>query len=385
MRKWLAVVSACVFAGILSTPSLAQTDIEIVKDVTYAERPTGPLALDAYLPSGPGPHPAVLVIPGGKWKFIDKAKNDWLPKQLAERGVAAFSIEYRPSTTAPFPAALEDVQAAVRYVRAHAARFRIDPARLGAVGGSSGGHLAALLATWGEGSTRTGDRVPVAISWSGPMDLRPLLHGSNGELVSVVETFLGCSATAACDDKADLASPITHVDPSDGAVYLANNTDEIIPASQARQMAATLARSDVPHELSLMSAGGHGLNTAASYKGFDPAFAFLTHWIEPDAAPTTGGSSASPEKPGSSVAPVPSEASDGKPVVNSATRTTTGRDWLPLVAIAALVVAILALILTIVVLSKSRNGNTVGPAPDARDPAEDASSRLVRSRSDDSG
>ncbi len=213
-----------------------------MKDVTYAERPSGSLALDAYLPSGPGPHPAVLVIPGGKWMHIDKAKNDWFPKKLAERGVAAFSIEYRPSTTAPFPAALEDVQAAVRYVRAHAARFRIDPHRLGAVGGSSGGHLAALLATWGEGSTTTGDRVPVAISWSGPMDLRPLLHSSNGELVSVVETFLGCSSSAACEEKADLASPITHVDPTDGAVYLANHTDEIIPASQARQMAATLAQ-----------------------------------------------------------------------------------------------------------------------------------------------
>ena len=385
MMKWLVVVSACVLTGILAAPSLAQTDIDIVKDVTYAERPSGSLALDAYLPSGPGPHPAVLVIPGGKWMHIDKAKNDWFPKKLAELGVAAFSLEYRPSTTAPFPAALEDVQAAVRYVRAHAGRFRIDPIRLGAIGGSSGGHLAALLATWGEGSTTTGDRVPVAISWSGPMDLRPLLHSSNGELVSVVETFLGCSSSAACEEKADLASPITHVDPTDGAVYLANHTNEIIPASQARQMAATLASSGVPHELSVMTAGGHGLNTAASYKGFDPAFAFLTHWIEPDAVSTTAEPSASPEKPGSSVAPVPSGAPDGKPEVNTATRTTSVRDWLPVVAIAALVVAIFALILTIVVLSRTRNDDKERPAPDAIEPDEEAPSRLVGSRTDDTG
>ena len=203
---------------------------------------------------------------------IDKAKNDWFPTKLAEQGVAAFAIEYRPSTTAPFPAALEDAQAALRFVRAHAARYHIDPQRLGAVGGSSGGHLAALLATWGEGSTTTGNRVPVAISWSGPMNLVPLLHSSDGELVSVVETFLGCSSSvASCDAKARLASPISHVDPSDGAVYLANSEDEIIPAAQARQMAATLARFDVPHELTIFNAGGHGLNTASGYKGFDRA------------------------------------------------------------------------------------------------------------------
>ena len=164
----MALVAACVLTGLLVTPSLGEANVRIVRDVTYASRPGGDLALDAYLPRGPGPHPAVLIIPGGKWMFIDKAKNDWLPKQIAEQGIAAFAIEYRPSTTAPFPAALEDAQAAVRFVRAHAARFHIDPQRLGAVGGSSGGHLAALLATWGEGSTTTGDRVPVAIFRSSP-------------------------------------------------------------------------------------------------------------------------------------------------------------------------------------------------------------------------
>ncbi len=384
MRKWLVLVSACVFTGVLATPSLAQTNVRIVKDVRYVSRPSGGLAMDAYLPSGPGPHPAVLIIPGGKWMVIDKTKNDWLPRQLAERGIAAFSVEYRPSTTAPFPAALEDVQAAVRYVRAHAGRFRIDPIRLGAVGGSSGGHLAALLATWGEGSTTTGDRVPVSISWSGPMDLRALLHSSNGELVSPVETFLGCSSSAACDEKADLASPITHVDPTDGAIYLANNTDEVIPASQARQMAAELARYSVPHELSLTSAGGHGLNTAASYKGFDPAFAFLTHWIEPGAATTTEPSP-STEKPGSSQGPAASAAPDRTPEVNTASQSSSQTDWLPVVAIAALVIAVFALMLTIVVLSRSRSGNTKGSTPGARDPDEDASSQLVGSRSDESG
>ena len=205
------------------------------------------------------------MIPGGKWKFIDKAKNDWLPKQLAESGVAALAIDYRPSTTAPFPAALEDAQAAVRFVRAHADRFRYrsDSSRSGRriIGGpprSSARHVGRGVHDVGRSRSRS------PISWSGPMDLRPLLHSSDGELVSVVETFLGCSAPADVRPTGRLASPITHVDPTDGAVYLANSTDEIIPASQAQQMAATLEHFDVPHELSLMPPEAHGLSTAAS-------------------------------------------------------------------------------------------------------------------------
>jgi acetyl esterase/lipase len=385
MRKWVVLVSACLFVGPLTSPSLGQADIEIVKDVRYVSRPSGALAMDAYLPSGPGPHPAVLLIPGGKWMVIDKTKNDWLPRQLAERGFAAFSIEYRPSTTAPFPAAIEDVQAAVRFVRAHAARYHVDPRRLAAAGGSSGGHLAALLATWGEGSTDVGARVRLALSWSGPMDLEPLLHSPNRELVSIVETFLGCSASSpACAQKARLASPITHVDPSDGAFYLTNAVDEIIPASQAREMASALEQADLPHEVTFLTSGHHGLNAAASYKGFDPAFAFLTQWIEPGAATTTEPSP-SIEKPGSSQAPAASAAPDGKPDVNTATRPNSQADWLPVVAIAALVIAVFALILMIVVLSRSRKSNTKGSTPDARDPGEDASRRLVGSRSDELG
>ena len=384
VRKGSALMLAGVFGILLASPSLGQADIEIVKDVRYASRPSGGLALDAYLPSGPGPHPAVLVIPGGKWMVIDKTKNDWLPRQLAERGIAAFSIEYRPSTTAPFPAALEDVQAAVRFIRAHAARYHVDPRRLGAVGGSSGGHLAALLATWGEGSTDVGARVRVALSWSGPMDLEPLLHDPNGELVSIVETFLGCSSSPACAAKARLASPITHVDPSDGAFYLTNAVDEIIPASQARQMASALARADLPHEMTLLTSGHHGLNAAASYKGFDPAFAFLTQWIEPSVeiggspSPSPGTPSAS--KPGGDE-PVTSGNEQG---TERRGALATERDWLPVLAIAALVAATAVLIIAIVSMRRvsrivaTRSQHPDESAPDSADPTP-----LVSSRNDD--
>jgi acetyl esterase/lipase len=316
---------------------------------------------------------------------IDKTKNDWLPRQLAERGFAAFSIEYRPSTTAPFPAALEDVQAAVRFVRAHAARYHVDPRRLAAAGGSSGGHLAALLATWGEGSTDVGARVRLALSWSGPMDLEPLLRSPNRELVSIVQTFLGCSASSpACADKARLASPITHVDPSDGAFYLTNSVDEIIPASQARQMASALAQADLPHEVTFLTSGHHGLNAAASYKGFDPAFAFLTQWIEPGVE-TGGTPSPSPGTPSASkpVSEVPATGNNEKATQRRGSLSTE-RDLLPLLSIAALVVAIAVLVVAIVLMRRVSRA-----VARERQPSDDAASAaanptpLVSSRMDD--
>ena len=385
MRKWGVLGLAGLFVGLLTLPSFGQANIEIVKDIRYVSLPGGGLAMDAYLPSGPGPHPAVLVIPGGKWMVIDKTKNDWLPRQLAKRGIAAFSIEYRPSTTAPFPAALEDAQAAVRFVRGHAARFHVDPRRLGAVGGSSGGHLAALLATWGEGSTDVGARVRIALSWSGPMDLEPLLHSPNRELVSILETFLGCSASSpACAEKARLASPITHVDPSDGAFYLTNAVDEIIPASQARQMASALARADLPHEVTFLTSGHHGLNAAASYKGFDPAFAFLTQWIEPGVE-TGGTPSPSPGTPSSSKqgSEVPATG-DQEPGRERRGALSTERDWLPLLAIAALVVATAVLVLAIVLMTRVSRAVLRENQPSDENPASAADQTpLVGSRMDD--
>ena len=379
-RIWGTVALACLVAGILAIPAAAQTGIEVVRDVRYVSRPGGPLALDAYLPSGPGPHPAVLVIPGGRWMFIDKEDNDFLPRELAERGIAAFSVNYRPSTTASFPAAFVDVQAAVRFVRSHAARFQVDPRRLGAVGGSAGGHLAALLATWGEGSTDVGARVRVAISWSGPMNLVPLLHSSDQEVASAVQTFLGCSAGEACVNKARAASPITHVDRSDGAVYLANSVDEIIPASQAEEMTTALAGSDLPHQLALLPPGPHGFSAAQSDKGFDPAFAFLAEWIDAPVAvvrPPSPSSTASPTKR-SAEEPIGTE----EPSSRQREVARSERVWLPLLAAGTLLVAVAVLVFAIVLLRRVNHAIARASSDADGHDTDPDSAPLVDSRTD---
>ncbi len=386
MRSRQVAMLSLVGLWLFAPSVLAQErEIRIIRDVRYIVRSTGPLYLDAYLPPTTGPHPAVLVIPGGRWFNSDKGEDDWLPIDLARRGFAAFAVNYRPSTEAIFPAALEDVQSAIRFVREHAARFEVDPRRFAALGGSAGGHLAALLATWGEGSTDEGSRVRVAVSWSGPMDLRRLLDPlSDQENVSAVETFLGCSTPAECAEAARLASPISHVDPSDGAIYLANSIDEIIPEQQAESMAAALARHEVPHQLSVVNSGSHGLGAAESAKGFDPAFAFLTRWIDPDAA-TGAEPSPSTQKPGSADPTVASPATGGDQK-GSETRTENDLQsrWLLVIALSAFVVAIVALFLAIASLKRVSRVMVAGGLGANHGPTELGTSRpSIRSRTED--
>ncbi|MFT3830119.1 MAG: alpha/beta hydrolase fold domain-containing protein [Opitutaceae bacterium] len=121
-------------AGVLAT-----------ENVVYAVVAGHPLALDLYRPTSAAPLPAVLLIHGGGWDSGSREMERPFAKRLAAAGFVAVPVSYRLGESGRFPAALHDLKAAVRWLRVHAAEQGIDPARIGAVGGSAGGHLAALL------------------------------------------------------------------------------------------------------------------------------------------------------------------------------------------------------------------------------------------------
>ncbi len=126
--------------------------VRVVRDIPYATYDTRELRLDLYLPPGSDDRramPGVIVVRGGGWRSGDKDAFAFIAGQLAKEGFVAASIEYRTSSEAKFPAAVHDVKAAVRWMRARAATYGIDPNAIGAIGGSAGGHLVALLATSG--------------------------------------------------------------------------------------------------------------------------------------------------------------------------------------------------------------------------------------------
>src|SRR5438270_12467934 len=132
--------------------------IEMKRDLVYASPAGRDLHLDLFLPkSGAGPFPAVVYIHGGGWVNGKKNAFQRQAAYMATKGFVGACIEYRLSGEAIYPAALNDSKAAVRWLRVNAAKYRIDPDKIGAAGGSAGGHLVALLGTTGGTPAFEGD------------------------------------------------------------------------------------------------------------------------------------------------------------------------------------------------------------------------------------
>ena len=268
----LALVLAVALAALL-TPTAgagAQPAVEIRRDVQYGTANGKRLLLDAYVPpAGEERRPAVVMIHGGGWRQGDKAS--WRPEaeQLAAKGWVAFSINYRLDEPAVFPAEVDDVQAAVRWVRGQAEEFRIDPGRIAAIGESAGGHLAAMLATLGSGPLDRDARIRVGAAWSPPVDFTALA-GSRGP--NWITPLLGCNRET-CPERLAESSPVNHVDGSDAPLYLVNSTEELVPLSQSQAMAERLKAAGVDHRLDVYPGNRHALDFRAD--AWAPTLAFL--------------------------------------------------------------------------------------------------------------
>jgi acetyl esterase len=268
----------------LAAPAGAQPAAEIHRDIEYGTANGKRLLLDAYVPpAGESRRPAVVMIHGGGWRVGDKAS--WRPEaeRLATKGWVAFSVNYRLDEPAVFPAEIEDVQAAVRWVRAHAEEYKVDPARIAAIGESAGGHLAAMLATLGTGALDRDARIRVGAAWSPPVDLTALA-GSRG--AGWIGPLLGCNQQT-CPDRLAQSSPVTHVDGTDAPLYLVSSTEELVPLSQSQAMAERLKAAGVEHRLDVYPGNRHALDFRDD--AWNPTLAFLeTHLAgasEEDEAP----------------------------------------------------------------------------------------------------
>ena len=138
--------------------------VEKVAGQVYAQYGTRCLQLDLYLPAG-RQLPLVVLVHGGGWKAGYRAEFAPMAVRLAQRGYAAATLSYRLSGEAPYPAAVQDVQAAVRWLRAHAAQYRLDPQRVALAGGSAGGQIASLA-----GVTSAPGEVAVIVNIDGLSD-----------------------------------------------------------------------------------------------------------------------------------------------------------------------------------------------------------------------
>jgi acetyl esterase/lipase len=132
-------------AGVTLPSDALPANVAAFEDLVYARVGGGDLALDLYTPRGVPPAPVVIVVHGGGWERGDRRMERPFAKQIAARGLAAATVSYRLGAAGRFPNALFDLENAVRWLRAHAERYDINGGRIGAVGGSAGGLLVALL------------------------------------------------------------------------------------------------------------------------------------------------------------------------------------------------------------------------------------------------
>jgi acetyl esterase/lipase len=240
-------------------------------DVTYSVLPGfRPLVLDLYLPQGTESQPLIVFVHGGGWVGGNTRHSGALADfphalaQLAAEGFVVASVEYRLAGEAPFPAALQDLRAAVRFLKGNAAKYRIDAAKVAVWGGSAGGQLAALAATsCGEQSldpepaARGSECVQGAVIWYGVFDFAPVVarNGSAGP----DNRFLGCSGE--CDAVVRRASPIAYVTADDPPFLLIHgDRDELVPVEQSQLMYERLVQAGVPAELIIVQNAGHSMS-----------------------------------------------------------------------------------------------------------------------------
>jgi alpha-L-fucosidase 2 len=250
LRSILAVflVTGYAFAG----------SIEVRNDIEFA-RPDGePLLMDAHIPPGAGPHAAVILVHGGGWTAGTKRANFIQPLfgPLDESGLAWFSIDYRLAPRHPYPAAVRDVEEAIRYIKAHAKDYRVDPKRLALMGESAGGHLVALVATRATPETRVAAVVP----FYGAFDLEALLAGKK-EVSKGMTGFLGITDLSE-KSRSVLreASAATYVKKGLPPFLLIHGTkDEAVPYDQSVKFKAQLKAVGVKTEFYTVENGIHGV------------------------------------------------------------------------------------------------------------------------------
>jgi acetyl esterase/lipase len=228
-------------------------DRDIHAEVAYPEKITGLL-------------PAVLSFHGGGWLYGDDKSSPLTA--LALNGYFAASIDYRLSNVAKWPAQIQDCKLAVRWIRANAAQYHVDPNRIAAWGGSAGGHLAACLGTMVDVPAYEGDggypgvssTVQAVVDFYGPVDLsNPSDYSSsNYNMPKLIQSLFGVPF-ATNPDLWKSGSPLFYVKAGDPPMLIIHgDSDKTVPLAQSVAFDAALTKAGVPHQFIIVKNADHG-------------------------------------------------------------------------------------------------------------------------------
>ncbi len=300
----LAVISAP-----LGSPTSAADDtpakkrqgngVHVEENITYGRGGEIDLKLDLARPeAGVGPFPGLVFVHGGGWRGGNRQRYRREIENAARQGYVAVTVTYRLTQADdngkaryPFPAAVHDVKAAVRWLRANAEKYNVDPQRIGAMGGSAGGHLSLMLGLTdksdgleGEGgNAETSSRVQAVVNYFGPTEMTALSETSPGA-APIVASFLGGTPK----EKVDVyraASPITYVSKDDPPVLtLHGEVDKLVPPDQAHRLDEAMKQAGVPHETMILKGQAHGFRGPAGQQAIEAAYRFFDKHLKTEAA-----------------------------------------------------------------------------------------------------
>jgi len=255
--------------------------VEVVHDVEIGNGGGRVLHAEIAYPKNPpsGPMPAVLWIHGGGWYAGDHKSNPAMI--LVTRGYFTASIEYRLSGEAKWPAQIEDCKLGVRWLRANAAKYHVDPEHIGCWGLSAGGHLVACLGTMDDpkfegngGYPGVSSRVQAVVDFYGPTDMTEGSEGIQSVAEGVDASYVFGLFGAHFSDKPGIwkeGSPIVYVKASDPPFLMVHgDKDKTVPHTQSEKLLAALQKAGVPAELITVKGGGHGLQAAPGEPPAEP-------------------------------------------------------------------------------------------------------------------
>ena len=214
--------------------------------------------MDLYFPDSGGPWPVLAYVHGGSWMHGDKAEAVMFADRMTAQGYLVASINYRLYPEGKFPNMIEDVKCAIRFLRAHASEYNLNPNRIAAIGPSAGGHLVSLLGTsdpsagWDVGQyLDQSSRVQAVIAMAPVTDLTRSFPNAD------IEAMRGVGFG---EDNIVQASPVTHVTPDDPPFLLIHgDRDELVPYEQSQLLYDRLLQANVPVQLVTVQRAGHSL------------------------------------------------------------------------------------------------------------------------------
>ncbi|MFO1093460.1 MAG: alpha/beta hydrolase [Planctomycetaceae bacterium] len=285
----MKIIALALVTLLACSTAFAQENIVFETGVEYTNPDGQHLQLNIARPAALDQvRPAVLCIHGGGFRAGKRERWDDLCKKLAARGYVAATVMYRLAPKYQYPAAVHDVKAGVRWLRAHARDYRIDPERIGVVGDSAGGHLVQYLGVTGDEKSLEGDggnpnqssRVTCVVNYYGPSDLTKS-YGKSVDAAEVLPMWLGGDAVKE-HHRHILASPLYWVTPDAAPTLLIHGTeDQYVAFEQAQWIYDKLKAADVEVELLKLEGAKHGFKGEDAKKAEEAMLGWFDKHLRP--------------------------------------------------------------------------------------------------------